>query len=158
MSRLRFSSVKPLEWIAGAILGGMLLPWTINEVREWFPPAEPIRMVVSTSGLQPDGLWRVERTIEIRETCGSVVYRRAFRGQIDGISVPDLLGPAVSSNLPAALDAVLPSRQRPPGTYRDWWTYRIPPGFVGSYIVSVAAADCPSGYNGVFTLYVVPVP
>lgn len=157
MSFDRFSAVKRREWLAGGLLT-LLLPWSINHVLQWFPPAEPVRVVLASSGLQPDGLWRVERTIEIREQCASVVYRRVFRGQINGMAVPDLLAPAVASNLPAALDAVLSSRGRPPGEYRDWWTYRIPPGFVGSYIVSVAAADCPSGYNGVFTLYVVPVP
>jgi hypothetical protein len=124
----------------------------------YIPAREPM-WVDSTSivsQIMPSGRWRIARTNTVREVCKSVTVRRFFRGEIDGNPVADMSFPAVASSRPT-LDPVFASSMIRIGTFTDWWEYQPVAGFTGSYIVTAAAADCQSGYNGVFTLYVVPV-
>jgi hypothetical protein len=97
-----------------------------------------------------------ERTNTVREVCGNLTLRRYFRGETNGIPQNEIMLTAIGSSRPT-LEPVFASSMSRTGTFTDWWEYQPIPGFTGSYIVSAAAADCPSGYNGVFVLYVTPV-
>jgi hypothetical protein len=122
------------------------------------PPREPMWVDASTivSQIMPSGRWRVERDNTVREVCRSVTIRRFFRGDLAGEPAADISMPAATSSRPT-LEPVFASSMSRIGTFHNWWEYEPVPGFKGSYIVTAAAADCDSGYNGVFTLYVVPV-
>lgn len=138
-----------------------LLALLCFQLWSWVPPREPMSVDPTSivSQIMPDGRWRIERTNTVREVCGSLTLRRFFRGSGGGSvmgTIADLEMPAVASSR-TSLNPVFASTMGRAGTFTDWWEYVPAPGFKGSYIVTAAAAYCPSGYNGVFTLYVVPV-
>lgn len=132
-----------------------------------YVPARP-PMVVDPDSIRqeimPDGRWRLTRTNTVREVCESLTIRRFFRGTINkaagsdplGLTVADREIPAVASSRPT-LEPVFASSMLKVGTFQDWWEYEVIPGFEGSYIVTAAPSRCESGYNSVFTLYIVPV-
>jgi hypothetical protein len=159
MAFLRYSVPDLSHWLLGGLLALFVLivvplGWAL------VPPTEPMHVDPTSiiSQTMPDGRWRVQRVNTIREQCGSITFRRFFRGEVNGHAVDDRMLPAMASSRSEALAPIVPGGTRPPGVYEDWWEYRPVPGFVGSYIVTVAAADCArSGYNGIFTLYVVPI-
>jgi hypothetical protein len=159
MAFLRYSVPNLSHWLLGGLLALLVLivvplGWAL------VPPTEPMHVDPKSivSQIRPDDLWQAGRTNVIREQCGSITFRRFFRGAVNGRPIDDFMLPASDSSRPDMLAPIVPGGSRPPGTYDDWWAYRPMPGFVGSYIVTVAASDCErSGYNGVFTLYVIPV-
>lgn len=148
---------SPREWLAGALLL-LLLPTVYRDVAALFPHEPPVVGVEAAAAIQPTGRWRVERTVRITELCGTALWSRTFKGSLNGEPVVDMLLPAVAASLPGTLEPVTRGGRRPPGTYTDWWEYELPPGFRGVYIVSVALADCPSGFNDLVQVYVVNVP
>jgi hypothetical protein len=159
MSFRFFSDISPWQWLSATLLA-LMVPWAAHQAMALLPDRIPISVPANSimTEMRSADVWRVTRTSVIREQCGSLVARRFFRGEINGIPVPDIAVEAIASSRPHAMGAVTATAGRAAGEYTEWWDYKLPPGFAGSYIVSVAAADCPSGYNGVFTLFVAPVP
>lgn len=179
--------LSAFSWLSTHLAFGarFVLPW-LPSVRGWmmcvgvgvslflmvqgvltYIPARPPMYVDPDSIRQEimrDGRWRLTRTNLVREVCDSLTIRRFFRGTINKASSQDPLGltvadreiPAVASSRPT-LAPVFASSMQKVGTFQDWWEYEVIPGFEGSYIVTAAPSKCASGFNSVFTLYVVPV-
>lgn len=152
-----FLAPRPREWLVAAFFV-LLVPTIVADIAALFPTRPPVVGEGARGEMMPNGRWRVERTVRITELCGTALWSRTFKGSLNGEPVVDMLLPAVASSLPGALEPVARGGRRPPGTYTDWWEYELPPGFRGVYIVSVALADCPSGFNDLVQVYVVNVP
>lgn len=147
------------HWVRGGLLGLLVLAvgpalWAL------LPPREPLTVPSTSivSEVMSNGRWRITRTVVMREICESLTISRRFTGELGGKSKVDLRVSAVASSRTSLEPVFVPKMSRVAGEpYEDWLEYEIIPGFKGSYIVTVAASECPSGYNGVFTLYVAPV-
>lgn len=153
MPFVRYSLPSFRQWVLAALLAMLCM-----QVWSMVPPREPVVVAPGSIGAEamPNGSMRFSRTVTVREICASVTVRRFFRGSIDGTPVADTSYRALASSR-TSLDPIFAGTMTRVGTFTDWWEYAPIPGFKGSFIVTAAVADCPSGYNGVFTLYVIPV-
>lgn len=154
-----FSTIRPAIWgLAVATLLGLSLLW--GQAMNLIGPSAPVYVDLSTEtdGMQPDGTWRVDRTVTVREKCRMMVATRIFTGQSVEGPVVDLQLPAVDGSNVDALGPVVARPGREPGERRGWLAYKLPPGFHGLYTVRVVADGCPSGFSGWFQLYTATVP
>lgn len=145
-------------WLMSLALA-LLLFMSAEWIYERLPARYPLWVEPDTlkTSITEDGLWQVERKLTTIRYCNSITVARSFRGTIRGKPVADFKLQAARSSLPGTNEPLLTGPGRPPGTSRDWWAYRPVPGFKGSYIVSAALSECDGGFNGVMTMYVLPV-
>jgi hypothetical protein len=123
------------------------------EIRDMLRP-QPFEVLSSRGEMQANGLWRVTFRFHVREQCGSVTWRKAFR--LDG-GGDDVLLDAVHASRPAAKAAVIAGGSSRPGPMEFWLEYQPIPGRSGVFLVSGAFSDCPSGYQSILVLPPVPV-
>ena len=154
MSSRRFFGISPREWLAGAAVCLVLTveaPQAYDHFRAWFPIPAPMSVGWSSERMMPNGHWRMERELTIRERCGMVVWRRWFRAN----NAEDIEIPAAASST-GSLSPISMGGRTEPGTYTDWWEYVPIPGIKGLRLTTVAFAQCPSGFEGIVDLYVTP--
>lgn len=154
------SSIRARIWaLAAVLLLGVPLLWG-QAAQQILPPAAPAFVDPSTEvdGMQPDGTWRVDRTVTVREKCRMMVAQRSFSGTADTGPIADLQIHATDGSNTDALGPVVATSGREPGERRGWLAYKLPPGFHGLYTVRVGADGCPSGFSGWFQLYTATVP
>jgi hypothetical protein len=154
MLSLRLTSIKAREYVAGTVVCLLLLaavPDLWGMWRSLFPIPAPMVVEWSEGHMMANGLWRLERELTISERCSTVVWRRWFRAE----GSDDVEMPAVASSTDSLSPIALGGR-RDVGTYADWWDYAPVPGLKGVRITTVTFAQCPSGYEGVLSLYVTP--
>lgn len=118
-----------------------------NEIREMLRPP-PFEVLASHSEMMPNGRWRVTYDLFVRERCGSVTWRKAFR--LDG-AAEDLLPAAVASSRGVALAAISSGGNSPPEPLTFWLEYAPIHGGVGKFLVTGAFTDCPSGNDQILT-------
>jgi hypothetical protein len=124
-----------------------------RQIRDILRPP-PFEVLGSPHGqIMPNGLWRVTFRFNVREQCGNVTWRKAFRFDAHD----DLLLDAVNASRPQARGAVIAGGSSRPGPLDFWLEYEPIAGRSGVFLVSGAFIDCPSGYQSVLVLPPVPV-
>lgn len=132
--------------VFGAIGQGLLSKLTPT------PPPHTFNQATLWAGWTPTGAWTVHWDIEINEVCSKRVYNQRFR---DETTNNDFAANPIRA-YPQNAKHPIYDGTRPPGEYSDWRDFKPIPGRKGVFWLSVASAGCPSGYNGLDTLFVVP--
>lgn len=118
-----------------------------QEIRNMLRPP-PFEVVSARGEMMPSGRWRVTYDLVVREQCGSVTWRKAFR--FDGAN-EDELPPAVASSRGVALAAISSGGNSPPGPLTFWLEYNPLPRQFGKFLVTGAFTNCPSGNDQILT-------
>lgn len=138
-----------LLWSVAIVLG---TAWLLHEPPTP-PPENPLVLNTTRSMfIERDGseVWRVEMTVDVRHSCGSVVVDRRFapsggdvRSHEPLYSYIDELGLRLGT---APYSVTVDAEQTP--VLNVWHEYEIVPGERGNLLVDVEAYDCANGFAG----------
>ena len=122
------------------------------------PPPKPAEVTdVYAVRDQEQATWTPHVALEVKEMCGQFYVTREFQVQLDTLGAIEsrYIEPAATG--PGTQPGAMVSTHLPAGSYPDLHiSYPIHWGWRGIYIVRLAASGCPSGFNGISNLFVLP--